>query len=118
MTGEHVRAYADTLVEIDAQPRQAVDDVEIGLYREDEAGRLESLSQVGLITVRGVARMRVRAGELVGAGTSARLYLVVARRGDLPRGGEPSVGDAARRALEDGGRRQVHPLTVELLASP
>jgi hypothetical protein len=117
-SGSRVEAYADTLVEITAQPQRAIEDIEVGLYRENAGGRLERILPTGSVRlerVRGTVRVTARADDLVASGRLGHLYLIVARPGDLPTGGEPIADDAARRAVEASGRRQVHALELQLL---
>ncbi len=113
---EVVRAYPETLVEISAIPEDLAEaDLEAALYRQRPAG-LERLRDLEPETDRGAIRWRVRADRLAGPDPGVHnLFLVIARRGDLPSGGVLEPGEAPERALGAGRRRLVYRRPILLL---
>lgn len=114
-----VEAYPDTLIRITASPRPAaVKEVEFGLYRQSgtELERIGLTGGVRLEVVRGAAVIAGRAADVADpAQASTRLFLVAARRGDLP-GSLALRSSDARGALERQGRRRAYPVEIRLLA--
>ena len=118
---QQIQADADTVIRVDATPTGAASNgVDFGLYRvaDDAEGVTLVATNAELIQDRGAARFELDASEIADAET-ATLLLVVATDGDLP---EPSSRAASAQdlaelatALRGDGRRQVYPITVEIL---
>ncbi len=111
-----VRAYPETLVEISAIPEEfAEGDLEAALYRQRQ-GRLERIRDLEAQADRGSIRWRARADRLVGPEPGVHnLFLVIARRGDLPSGGALEPGETPENALSAARRRLVYRQTILLL---
>ncbi len=120
--GTFAEAYADSMVTIDATVTgRAVEDVEVGVYRV-AGSRLERVEDGVFRRQRrpeslGAVRFEAPAAGLVGEQPGDHeVFVVIAWRGRLPvavmlrPGADPAV------ALAAGGRRQVHRLTLRLLA--
>ncbi len=111
-------AYAETMVVIDATvAEQAVRDVEVGLYRA-AAERLERVAgdRLEVHQRRGAVRFKAPAAELVGpAAGDHEIFVVIAWKGDLP-ASVALEGSGGAAALAAPGLREVHRLTLRLLA--
>jgi hypothetical protein len=119
--GQQIQADADTVIKINATPTGAASNgVDFGLYRLSESGDGVALEAIAaeLIRDRGAARFELEASEIADS-DRATLILIVASHGDLP---EPSSRSSAAQdlaalssALRGDGRRQVYPITVEIV---
>ncbi len=113
-------AYADSTVEITATvAERAVLGVEVGIYRV--AGRrLERVGDSDRVRRRkrpGAVLIEAPAAELVGEEPGEHeIFVVIAWRGRLPAAVAFQPGADPAAVLAAGGRRQVHRLTLRLLA--
>ncbi len=112
-------AFADSTVTITATAfESAVDGVEIGLYRA-VSGRLERVPEGGRVERlerQGAVRIRAPAAELVGSEPGDHEVFVAIAGGRLPAAMAFAPGSDPAATLAAGGRRQVHRLTLRLLA--
>lgn len=131
---EPATAYPETPLRFAVTPRgAAVADLDFAIYRALPSGEgsggerlvrvADSDPESGLATIRvdrGAATLTAPASDLTGPSNGSTpgrhtLFVVVARRGDLPpeeldvAGGEPAA------LLRDGGRRLVYPRPIELI---
>lgn len=117
-----ITAYAETVVRLEVVPGNVAEHgLEIGLYRA-RGGRLERVPVAAdrvRETSRGGVVFRLPAAELVGAEPGAqRVWVTVARRGDLPAAVAIGPSGTATEALAAGGRRLVYPQEIELMPAP
>jgi hypothetical protein len=126
---EPATAYPETPLRFAVTPRgAAVADLDFAIYREAPGGErlvrvADSDPESGLTTIRvdrGAATLTAPASDLTGplngsAPGRHTLFVVVARRGDLPPEELEVGGDEPAALLHDGGRRLVYPRPIELL---
>jgi hypothetical protein len=126
---EPATAYPETPLRFAVTPRgAAVADLDFAIYREAPGGErlvraADSDPESGLATIRvdrGAATLTAPASDLTGplngsAPGRHTLFVVVARRGDLPPEELEVGGDEPAALLHDGGRRLVYPRPIELL---
>ena len=113
--GEVARAFADTIVRIEASPEgMASADIEVGLYRAwgGVLRRLRPEAVQRVASERGAAAFEARASDLVGPTPGTHeVYVVVGRRGDLPAALDLTLADAA-----DADRYRIYARRIELLS--
>jgi hypothetical protein len=111
-----VEAYPNTRVRLAVTPRgAAVSGLELGLYRL-HGERLERIEAADFREERGAATLSAAAADLVGREPGRHtLYVVVARRRDVPPTETDATGRDPELLLAATGRRLVYPFTIDLL---
>lgn len=118
---ELVQALPETRIRISVEPTgTSIDGLEIGLYRRDEL-RLQRLipdTHLRLETHRGAGLFEAAAADLVGAEPGVHsLYVVVAKRRDLPSEVVLHPGDDPLKTLQEGSRRRAYERQIQVESS-
>ena len=118
---ELVHAFPETRIRISVEPvGVSVDGLEIGLYRQREL-RLQRLipdDHLRLETYRGAGLFEAAAEDLVGLEHGIHsLYVVVAKRGDLPPEVVLKPGEDPQEAIEKNSRRRAYARRIQVESS-
>ncbi len=118
--GLTAEAYVDSRVKITATVTEdAIDGVEVGLYRQlgQQLERLPIGDRLKIEQRRGVVVFSALASDLVGSELGVyEVFVGIAWRAELPVEIKLEPGDDPAKVLAAGGKRQVHQLTLRLLA--
>lgn len=113
-----IEALPETTVRLVVTPREVAEqDVEFGLYRLDGDQLLRVIpgARLQLDVRRGSAVFEGRAGDLVGVEPGEhRVYIAVARPGELPQAQRLEVGQKPLEALADNGLRLAYVQRIHL----
>ncbi|MDY7092020.1 MAG: hypothetical protein SX243_03525 [Acidobacteriota bacterium] len=117
-----IEALPETTIRLVVTPRElAEQDVEFGLYRldEDRLLRLTTGAQLRLEVRRGSAVFEGRAGDLVGIEPGEhRIFIAVARPGELPEPQRLEEGQQPLEVLSDNGLHLAYAQRIHLVSHP